>query len=188
MPFSQSTQISTIVGIIERNRPKTLLDVGIGMGQYGFLARTNLENLNLFVIDGQSSRQTTKSEWNTTIDGIEGCASYITPVHEYAYNKIMIGEALETLKVLKDNSYEMVMAIDILEHFHKEDGLVFIQELKRVASRLVLISTPKEFVAQEYEENPYETHRSLWTDKDLQELSFNKFFPNPISWVALYRP
>lgn len=188
MPLSQSTQLSTILGIIERNKPKSLLDVGIGMGQYGFLARTNLEAHNLFRIDGDKSRQTNKEEWRTRIDGIEGCEGYLTPVHEYAYNKIMIGEAIETLRDLPDNSYEMVVAIDILEHFHKEDGMVFIRELKRVASGLVLISTPKEFIEQEFEENPYETHRSLWTQDDLSSLSFNKFFGNQISWIALYRP
>ena len=45
MPFSYSSQLSTIVGYVEQQNPATILDVGIGMGQYGFLLRTNLKIL-----------------------------------------------------------------------------------------------------------------------------------------------
>lgn len=43
MPFSQSSQISAIVQFGEELKPASILDVGVGMGQYGFLFRTNLE-------------------------------------------------------------------------------------------------------------------------------------------------
>jgi 2-polyprenyl-3-methyl-5-hydroxy-6-metoxy-1,4-benzoquinol methylase len=186
MPFSQSSQISTIVGFIEKINPASILDVGTGMGQYGFLARNNLENVNLFKVDGAQASQKSRQEWRVRIDGIEGCRTYLTPVHEYVYNRIMIGEALDLLSKVGDNAYDLVLAVDILEHFIKPDGLKFLGELKRVTKRVVLVSTPKEFISQEIEANPYENHRSHWTDEELKQENYGEILDNSESWIAVY--
>lgn len=183
MPFSQSSQITTIVQYIEKLNPKSILDVGVGMGQYGFLSRINLENINLFKIEGNDAYQRDKVEWNVRIDGIEGYAGYITPVHDYCYNNIIIGDALKILPTLNENSYELVIAIDILEHFSTEDGLKFLSELKRVSNKSVLISTPKEFIHQEVEANPFEDHHSLWSKEDLISNGLPIILDNDISWI-----
>lgn len=184
MPFSQSSQISSIIQYIEHVNPVSLLDVGTGMGQYGFLSRTNLENINLFEIINGKGKQRQKTNWERRIDGIEGFDIYLTPVHEYCYNDIMIGDALDILPTLNDNSYEMIIAIDILEHFTKTDGMFFLSEIKRITSKSVLVSTPKNFIEQDIEANPYENHRSLWEKEDL----FNNGLPNVIeneqSWIV----
>jgi 2-polyprenyl-3-methyl-5-hydroxy-6-metoxy-1,4-benzoquinol methylase len=186
MPFSQSSQISTILTYIEKLKPLSILDVGTGMGQYGFLIRTNLENINLFKIEGKNAQQQDKKNWKIQIDGIEGCGLYMTPVHDYSYNRMLIGEAITILKTIKDNSYELVIAIDILEHFSKEDGYIFLDELKRVSSQNVLISTPKTFIPQEIEANPYENHRSLWEEEELKNNQFYTILLNQKSWIAIY--
>ncbi len=184
MPFSQSSQISAIVRYIEKINPSSLLDVGMGMGQYGFLARINLENVNLFRIEGGKGFQRSKREWRVRIDGIEGFRGYLTPVHEYSYNEIMIGDARQLLPKMPDNSYEMVIAVDILEHFTKEEGVEFLSQIRRIASRCVLVSTPKLFVAQEVEANPYENHRSLWSLEELQKNGFSAVLDNEESWIV----
>lgn len=186
MPFSQSSQISTILGYIEQLNPHSILDVGTGMGQYGFLARTNLENIHLFEVKDDCGWQRAKSEWHVRIDGIEGCQVYVTPVHEYCYNRLIMGDALEILPTLADNQYELVLAIDILEHFTKEMGLIFLSQLKRICSKAVLISTPKVFIPQEVPANPYENHRSLWQQSDLHEQQFTHLLDNAESWIACY--
>lgn len=184
MPFSHSSQISSILGFIERIDPASVLDVGAGMGQYGFLARTNLENVELFDIDGAVAKQKPKEQWRVRIDGIEGCDFYVTPVHEYCYDNMIIGDALKVLPTLEDNSYELVLAIDILEHFDKPEGLVFLSELKRIASRAVLVSTPKEFIEQVVEANPYEDHRSVWDSNELSTCGYTNVIDNDISWIV----
>jgi hypothetical protein len=188
MPFSQSSQISTIVQFGEALQPVSILDVGVGMGQYGFLFRTNLENEGLFDIDGANASWRPKDRWRIKIDGIEGCKDYITPVHDFAYNRVSIGDALECLSTIPDGSYEFVIAIDILEHFWKVDGWRLLTELKRVSSRAALVSTPKVFHAQEFEANPFETHRSLWSCEDLVQAGFGEILENNESWVAAFRP
>ena len=67
--------------------------------------------------------------------------------YDFRYiDDIIIGDAQKVLPTLSDNSYESVIAIDIFEHFTKENGVMFLQQFRRVASRAVLISTPKEFI------------------------------------------
>lgn len=172
---------------IEGLNPASILDVGVGMGQYGFLARNNLENVNLFQIDGASAAQRPKSEWRVRIDGIEAFSTYFTPVHDYVYNNIMIGDALDLLPRIPDGSYELAMAVDILEHFDKPEGRRLLSELKRVAKRAVLVSTPKEFMHQEVEANPYENHRSCWTREELQQEGMTELLENDMSWVVVQR-
>lgn len=186
MPFSQSTQISTIIKYAEQLQPLSVLDLGTGMGQYGFLLRTNLENVNLFEINDLQGRQRPREQWRVRIDGVEGFEGYITPVHTYAYNNMLISNVLDALPEIPSSSYDFVIGIDILEHFTLEDGLVFLDHCKRVASRVALISTPKIFHEQEVEANPFENHRSIWSAHDLSRKGFTHILPNAESWVAAY--
>ncbi|WP_395704132.1 hypothetical protein [Aquabacterium sp.] len=186
MPFSQSSQISTIVGCVEALRPQSVLDVGVGMGQYGFLLRTNLEHIHLFEVNGRDARQTPREHWRVRIDGIEGYGGYLTPVHQWAYNEVRVGDALQLLPTIADGAYELVMAIDILEHFDKADGLRFLQQCRRIARRMALVSTPKDFVEQHVEANPFEDHRSVWSREDLAAQGYGRVLPNGESWIAAW--
>lgn len=109
----------------------------------------------------------------------------ITAIHEYSYTNLFIGEALEFLLTLEDKMYDLVLAIDILEHFDKEQGVVFLRECQRVCKDSVLISTPKEFVAQEVPANPLENHQSHWVEEDFRFCGFDYFLPNPLSLIAI---
>ncbi len=185
MPFSHSAQLSAIVGYAEAMQPLTVLDVGVGMGQYGFLLRNNLENEHLFEVSGSVGRQRPREQWRVRIDGIEGFAGYLTPVHAWAYQKVHIGEAVAVLAQIEDASYELVMAIDILEHFHPEQGLELLSQCRRVARRACLVSTPKEFHAQQVPANPLEDHRSVWTAEQLAAAGYTRVLPDAASWIAV---
>lgn len=186
MPFSQSAQLSAIVGFAEALRPQSVLDVGVGMGQYGFLLRNFLESEHLFEVDGKSARQRPREQWRVRIDGIEGYAGYLTPVHAWAYQDVRIGDALALLPTIADASYELVIAIDILEHFDTRDGLRLLAECRRVARRAALVSTPKVFHAQQVEANPLEDHRSLWTAAQLAAAGFTHVLADDVSWIAVW--
>lgn len=185
MPFSQSSQISSIMGYIENEKPKSVLDVGVGMGQYGFLMRTNLEHFNLYELNGAVARKRDKSEWLITIDGIEGYPDYFTPVHEYSYNTLFEGDALDILPTMQDDTYDLVIAIDILEHLDKEQGFTFLKLMRLKCSGSVIVSTPKDFIEQHIEANPFENHRSHWTEADLASAGYDKVLDHHESWIAI---
>lgn len=190
MPFSQSAQIPAILGYAQQVDPRSVLDVGTGMGQYGFLLRNNLESEHLFEIRGKGAaaegRQRPRAQWRVTIDGIEGFAHYLTPVHDWAYSRMIVGEALAELAKIEVGHYDLVMAIDILEHFDTADGIRFAQACRRVARRAALISTPKTFVAQVVDANPLENHRSVWSEAQLASLGYRHVIPDAESWIAVW--
>lgn len=155
------------------------------MGVYGFLLRTNLEHLNLFDISGARASQRPRSEWKVVIDGVEGFAAYLTPVHEYSYNRILLGDALDVLQAIPSRSYELVLAIDILEHFDRQNGDRFIVECLRICSKACLISTPKDYIEQIVEANPLEDHRSHWTKADLSDRGLGHVIDDAVSWIAV---
>ncbi|MEF9426871.1 MAG: GNAT family N-acetyltransferase [Candidatus Mariimomonas ferrooxydans] len=150
-------------------KPKTILDVGCGLGIYGALCRIYLEGENLY--DRKNLRWNKKENWSVKINCIEGFEKYITDLHKSVYNEIFVSDVQKILKKTGDNSYDAVLAIDILEHFRKEDGIIFIKELQRTGKNVIL-ATPVKDIRQVVPENPLEDHLSLWNSEELKSLNF----------------
>jgi hypothetical protein len=73
-------------------------------------------------------------------------------------------EALAYLTDCEDGAFDAVLAIDLLEHFKKQDGLTLLDEMKRVASHLAVVWTTLGYVKQaaydvDGNPNPYEEHK-----------------------------
>ena len=175
MPTSQYHQINQILQLITLTNPKSVLDMGVGFGKYGFLTR---EYLDIFY--GRMQKDT---EWKITLDGIEAFENYINPVHHYIYNELFIGNALEILPTL-NKRYDLVLLIDVLEHFVLEEGIKILAECRK-KGRNIIISVPKSWYTQNMAfGNEYETHRAHWRKEDFSILE-NKFFVrNKISLIC----
>lgn len=159
MPSSHHKQITKIIDFIIRLNPQSILDVGAGFGKYGVLCREYLE-----LWDGRY-----EYTFKRRIDCVEAFGSYITPLHKYIYNNIYVDDVLKLIDK-KLNTYDLVMLIDVLEHFDKATGQNLLQSLlsnKKIATNL-LISTPKDAQAQGAGfGNEYEIHRSQWSREEL---------------------
>src|SRR4051812_16056971 len=71
------------------------------------------------------------------------------------------------------DSFDAVVAFDLLEHLSEEDGRRLIAAMETVARRRVVLLTPNGFVPQdEYDDNPLQAHRSGWTPDELGALGF----------------
>lgn len=73
-------------------------------------------------------------------------------------------DALEFLKISTDNSVDAVLAIDIIEHLKKEDGLEILDEAERVARKLAICWAPLGMLEREPTNpdgthNPYQVHK-----------------------------
>lgn len=183
MPISDYSQISPILSQIVALNPKSILDVGCGLGIYGALCRVYLEGENLY--DRANVTWNKKENWKTRIDCIEGFQKYITDLHKLVYNEIFISDAIKTVESFSDNAYDLVLAIDIIEHFKKEEGISFIKTLQRIGKN-VIIATPSRFVDQVVIENPLEDHLSFWQKEELQSLKFD-ILKDDTSLIGLYR-
>ena len=174
MPTSQYFQISKIIDLIIKINPKSIFDVGVGFGKYGVLCREYLE-----LWDGKGKY----NDFCVIIDGIEAFKDYITPLHKFIYNNIYLNDVFELIKE-KDLSYDLVLLIDVLEHFEKEKGKLLIKKLLKT-NQGILISIPKVVSKQENcFGNKYETHRSRWSKKELKHLGNALFLLDPTSYIV----
>jgi hypothetical protein len=175
MPSSHYFQLNEIVDLISLTDPQKLLDIGVGFGKYGFLAREYLELWK----DGGNYKI-----WERQIDGIEAFEPYITPVHRFIYNDIFIGNALDILPALKDK-YDLILMIDVFEHFTYHDGLRLLMECRK-KSRNILISVPISMSAQEVVYgNEFETHKYPWKKTDFKDIP-DKFFLRNVKSVICF--
>jgi hypothetical protein len=174
MPSSHYFQLNEIVDLIVMVNPSKLLDIGVGFGKYGFLAREYLELWQ----EGADYHK-----WNRQIDGIEAFEPYLTPVHDFIYSKIYKGDVLEILPSL-ETKYDLILMIDVYEHFSYQDGLKLLQEC-REKSRNILISVPREMSNQEEVfGNKWENHRYGWSRKDFKHIPDKFFLQNTRSLIC----
>lgn len=76
----------------------------------------------------------------------------------------------------EENSFDVILLLDIIEHFDKARGFEILEQCKKVCRREIIISTPLEWtdntenikhVAWDY--NPFNEHKSLWGKSDFKD-------------------
>ena len=109
---------------------KSMLDIGIGFGKYGFLAR---EYAGGFYLPEDEKKL-------LVVDGIEIYEPYIQPIHRLIYDNIYIGNASEIIKTL--GIYDLILCIDMLEHTTLTEGFLLLEDIKK-HSKKALIAIPR---------------------------------------------
>ena len=148
---------------IFRLRPRSLLDVGCGSAAYGLLFRDLLE---------RRYGRYHKKDWLCRLDAVEVWPDYITPVHEYVYDNIVIADIRQLVNCANRPKellprYDMIFMGDVLEHFSRTDGEDVLNQVRHMG-RYVLISTPVDPEPQAaYNGNEHERHVSKWTPDEL---------------------
>lgn len=138
MPTSEHWQIPYVVDVIAREQPQTLLDAGSGFGKYGVLAREFADPRRVDAVDA-------------------------LPPKLGGYDHVYLGDIRELGQVLPADvpRYDLVLFVDVIEHFEKPEGRRVLEDLLR-RGRRVLVTTPLGFRRQEIPGMPFETHRSGW--------------------------
>jgi len=174
MPSSHHKQIDDIIDLMVLTKPESVLDVGIGFGKYGFLAREYLE-----LWDGRQKY----GDWKKRIDGIEGFRGYKNPVYEFIYNKVNFGNALKIIPKIR-KSYDLILLIDVFEHFNYQDGINLLKECRK-RSKNIIISTPKNIgIQKDAFGNSFEIHKFQWKKKHFDIFSDKFFISNKKSLIV----
>lgn len=85
-------------------------------------------------------------------------------------------DALKIGQFFKRKSFDCVIALDLIEHFKKEDGLKLLKKIGRIAKKKIIILTPNGFTKQDpLEDNPYQIHQSGWTAEELRKFGFRVY-------------
>ena len=74
-----------------------------------------------------------------------------------------------------DESFDVVIAFDIIEHLPLHLGYELVYQIQRITKTYAVIFTPNGFVWQPpFPGNPFQAHVSGWTPKDFKSLGFSK--------------
>ncbi|HYE03593.1 MAG TPA: class I SAM-dependent methyltransferase [Phycisphaerales bacterium] len=167
------TPIMQFISDLNRARPvRRVLDVGCGSGKWGFLTRE--------LLDFYSNAVYYRADWKVRIEGIEIFERYRNPVHEYVYDRVHWGDAVEIVEGLDE--FDVIIAMEVIEHLTKDRGELLLRRLIARADRAVILSFPPEvdaagdhiFSQQTVHGNVHETHRSIWTEADLSAYTFRR--------------
>lgn len=83
---------------------------------------------------------------------------------EGPYTTYHCADALAIVDLFGESSFDVAVALDVVEHFPKRDGERLLDCLETVARHKVVVFTPNGFLHQgEKDENPLQVHRSGWT-------------------------
>ena len=160
MPTSPFSHIPTFIEYLVETRPTSILDIGLGNGKLGFIARDLLD-----VMLGERYRH---EEWQVRIDGIEIFERYIQDHQRAIYNEIYIGNAYEIIPTLEP--YEMIVIGDVLEHFEKEQAWELLDRCIARTSGYLILNIPlgPEWTQPAIYGNEHERHLSYWDWKDFE--------------------
>ena len=163
MPTSPYGHIEAFAAFLAKSRPGSILDIGLGNGKLGFVARD--------LLDVMLNERYLRQDWKIRIDGIEVFGDYIQDHQRAIYDHIFIGDAFDVMDRL--GTYDMIILGDVLEHFPKERALEFLDKCIAHADKNLAVFIPlgKTWKQPAIYGNPYETHRSSWFFDDFKPFS-----------------
>lgn len=89
------------------------------------------------------------------------------------HNKYYKMNVLDIGKKFKPNSFDCVLASDIIEHLTKKDGIKLMEMMENISKDKVIIFTPNGFIPQgEIDNNPMQIHKSGWTVKEMKKKGY----------------
>ena len=73
----------------------------------------------------------------------------------------------------KEDSFDAVVALELVEHLNKQEGYELIKNMAKWARKKVIISTPNGYSPQGCgDNNPFQIHKSGWEIDELKKLGF----------------
>lgn len=106
--------------------------------------------------------------------GVDIYKPYIDACPEKKIHTLLIcSDILEYALTCKDNSFDCILLLDVLEHLPKDKANKVLSEAMRICKKCIIISTPNGFLEQKsYENNPYQTHLSGFSIDELRSKGF----------------
>lgn len=124
--------------------------------------------------DNSPLKKVKKTFWSSGIDAFE--PSLVKSQKKRIHDRYTLGDINKLCQYFKPKSFDAVIALDIIEHFEKENAVKIIAEMEKIARKKVIILTPNGFYAQDdSDSNPYQRHKSEWSKEELSKLGYRVY-------------
>lgn len=88
------------------------------------------------------------------------------------HNDYILGDIKKLNSLVKEKSFDAVVALDVIEHLEKNDGYKLLDNMERAARKKVILVTPNGFIPQYNKDNKLQAHLSGWTLKDFTDRGY----------------
>jgi SAM-dependent methyltransferase len=128
MPSSDFNMIPKVLSVVLAIEPDSILDVGVGNGRYGHLFRECFD-WNWGRIE--------KNAWELMLCGVEIDPTYLTPVHEYVYDKIFV---CDWFNFEVQRQFDLIFLGDVLEHWPDGKWRQALEKAKELSKYTIVVS------------------------------------------------
>lgn len=150
VPF---TSLNTVLRKFNK-KARSVLDVGCGKGQ---------------------PARALKRKTPVLIVGVDAFLPYLLMcLKNRSHDALILGD-VRRLPFTK-KSFDVVLCLEVVEHVDKEDAYRLIEDMERIARCQVILSIPTgQYEQHEYDGNPLQEHRSVWSPAELRELGYKVY-------------
>lgn len=134
-----------------------VVDIGCGRGIGGILCRLYRNPVKLV--------------------GLDAFRPYLETLREFnVYSELIrIDFSRTPCLPFRRNTFDVGLALEVIEHLPKRNGKALVQDLQDQCMR-VIVSTPNEFFSQDsFDANPFQSHRSAWHARDFEVMGFDVY-------------
>lgn len=121
--------------------------------------------------------------------GVEGYRPYFeTILREKLQDKVIECDVRDISKHFQPKQFDGCVALDLIEHLPKEDGLKLLQSMEAIARKRVVLFTPSGFLPQRHaESDDLQAHLSGWEPEEMRKLGYEVIgLLGPKKWRGEY--
>jgi SAM-dependent methyltransferase len=100
------------------------------------------------------------------IDGYKPSVELATKIK--SHDEIILGDVRELDRHFRPGQFDACVALDVIEHLVKEDGIKLMQAMERIAAKKVVFFTPSGFLPQKHAaDDDLQEHLSGWEPSEM---------------------
>jgi len=105
--------------------------------------------------------------------GVDGHAQSLAAARENnTHQEYHLGDVRDIRKLFSPGQFDACIALDLIEHLTKDEGLQLLKDMEKVASKRVIVFTPNGFVPQHGAKDDLQEHLSGWEPGEMRALGY----------------
>jgi len=107
--------------------------------------------------------------------GVEGYKPAVEQARQLkTHDEIIHGDVKALAQLFKPKQFDACVALDVIEHLVKEDGIQLMRDMERIAAKKVIFFTPCGFLPQRHASNDdLQEHLSGWEPAEMRDYGYD---------------